>query len=180
MENENTVIEKVTEKANEEVTEKANEEVTGEAAGEASEEVAQKEAPRVDPNRRRMHAHLLQLVKGMGEIERDFPEADPDKLFYDRRFFVLTSPLVGLSPSMAYAALHPTEYRQRVMRYTAAKCAELYAAALQSGGMRPIENGLSAVACAPIQKSPETPAERAALRERIKKAAALGKKIFPS
>ena len=150
------------------------------AVEEAEEATGSCETEHQNEDRKRMRAHLRNLARSTSEIARDFPEADLEKLFLDRRYLVLTSPYMGFSPLEAYMALYPERARQRIMRYTAKRCAMMYASSLQAGGMRPIENGLSAVASVPQESPVQSKEARAVLRERIKKAAALGKKIFPS
>ena len=157
-----------------------NENITSEAVeNEIPAEQAEAAKPVLDPGKAMMRRHLAELVRKGESLQKSFGEADMKKLLCDRRFLLMTSPLVGLSPEDAYFALNREVMQRRAVQYTAKRCAEQYAQAVMSGSLRPIENGISAVGACPESALAQTPKERAALRERIRRAAVFGKKIFP-
>ncbi len=126
-----------------------------------------------------MRRHLAGIIRQAQSLQAAFPNVDTDAVLADRRFLLMTSPMVGLSPEDAYFALNRRTLQADAMRYAARKSAERLSDAIRSGSMRPIEHGVSAIAGASAARDGMTKAQRTALKAQIRQAAALGKKIFP-
>ena len=125
-------------------------------------------------------AHIRQHIENLQQQSRAFrqtlPEFDLKKELHDPMFARLTSPLVGLSVEDAYYALHRREMQQQAARITAAGLSR----SIQAGRMRPEENrGNQAASVTKLNYANASKQQREELKKEIRRAAALGEKIYP-
>lgn len=81
----------------------------------------------------------------------------------------------------AFYAVHRKEMQEMAQKRAAKETAEQLAASIQAGRQRPVENGTSAQAptTTHFDYGNMTKEQRAALRQKIREAAARGEKIYP-
>ena len=121
-------------------------------------------------------SHLASLHAQSAELAREIPDFDLRVALQDPDFLRMTSPAVGLSVRRAWYALHGEDRERQAARRAREEAAE----ALRRGAARPREGGrspggtLSRADPASLGR-----AERAALRQRIRDAAARGEKLYP-
>ena len=124
--------------------------------------------------------HIRQHIENLQQQSRAFrqtlPEFDLKKELHDPMFARLTSPLVGLSVEDAYYALHRKEMQQQAARITAAGLSR----SIQAGRMRPEENrGNQAASVTKLNYANASRQQREELKKEIRRAAALGEKVYP-
>lgn len=126
-------------------------------------------------------AHLMGLEREGEELKKLFPSFDLRIELQNPTFRRLTAPNVGISVQDAYFAVHRAEIQTAAMQTAAQKTAEKMSNAIASGTARPIENGTSqsSASVTKFDYAKASPAERAALKQRIREAAAEGKKVYP-
>lgn len=89
--------------------------------------------------------HLEGLRQQETEFKAEFPDFDlMAEIQANPAFARMTSPGGGLTVRQAYMALHGDEMMQRVSQASSAKAQENMSRAIQSGAMRPQENGMAA------------------------------------
>lgn len=86
------------------------------------------------------------------ELKRFYPQFDLQTEIQDQRFLDLMG--AGINMRTIYETLHHDEIIQALMQQTAKATAKQQAAAVQSGQMRPAENGMSSHPAALIVKDP--------------------------
>lgn len=129
----------------------------------------------------RIQQHFNSLVSQGEKLKAVFPKFDLAEELKNPTFARLTAPSSGLSLEDAYYAVHRKEIQEASVRITAQKTAQQISNSIQAGQRRPIENGSSGQT-SPAQifdYSKATPAQREALKQRIRNAAARGEKIYP-
>ena len=127
-------------------------------------------------------AEHIQKLEQQGEaMKATFPNFDLRKELQNPAFARMTSPNVGVSVEDAYYAVHRREIQTAAMQVTAQKTAQKISNAIQAGQRRPAENGTSgqAASVTSFDYSKASKAEREALKQRIRAAAARGEKIYP-
>lgn len=114
-------------------------------------------------------------------MKATFPNFDLRKELQNPAFARMTSPNVGVSVEDAYYAVHRREIQAAAMQVTAQKTAQKISNSIQAGQRRPAENGTSgqAASVTSFDYSKASKAEREALKQRIRAAAARGEKIYP-
>ena len=139
--------------------------------------------PPMDPAR--LEEHFRQHIRGLeqqGEaMKATFPNFDLRKELQNPAFARMTSPNVGVSVEDAYYAVHRREIQAAAMQVTAQKTAQKISNSIQAGQRRPAEHGTSgqAASVTSFDYSKASKAEREALKQRIRAAAARGEKIYP-
>lgn len=86
------------------------------------------------------------------ELKRFYPQFDLQTEIQDQRFLDLMG--AGINMRTIYETLHHDEIIPALMQQTAKATAKQQAAAVQSGQMRPAENGMSSHPAAQIVKDP--------------------------
>lgn len=127
-------------------------------------------------------AEHIQKLEQQGEaMKTTFPSFDLRKELQNPAFARMTSPNVGVSVEDAYYAVHRREIQAAAMQVTAQKTAQKISNSIQAGQRRPAENGTSgqAASVTSFDYSKASKAEREALKQRIRAAAARGEKIYP-
>lgn len=129
----------------------------------------------------RLQAHLDGLQRQGEEMKKVFPDFDLSRELENPAFLRMTSPGVGLSVEDAYYAVHRKEIQTAAMQQTARQTAEQMANAIRSGQRRPTEHGTSAQApsVTTFDYAHASKEQREALKQRIRDAAAHGKKLYP-
>ena len=128
---------------------------------------------------------IISHIKGLeaqGEaMKAVFPNFDLAEELKNPAFARMTSPNVGVSVEDAYYAVHRKELQTAAMQATAQKTAEHLSNAIQAGSRRPVENGTSgqAASVSKFDYRNASPEQRAALKQRIREAAARGEKLYP-
>ena len=156
---------------------------------ETAMEVDQKERTRVRQEKEEARtleqqkiAEHIQKLEQQGEaMKATFPNFDLRKELQNPAFARMTSPNVGVSVEDAYYAVHRREIQAAAMQVTAQKTAQKISNSIQAGQRRPAENGTSgqAASVTSFDYSKASKAEREALKQRIRAAAARGEKIYP-
>lgn len=125
--------------------------------------------------------HVLKLQQQAAAFQNVVPNFDLREEMKNPVFTRLTSPSVGLSVEDAFYAVHRKEMQQKSMQVAAQKTQEMISNAIQSGTHRPDETGTASQAPSVSQFDYRnaTPAQRKALKEEIRRAAAEGRKIYP-
>lgn len=125
--------------------------------------------------------HIQKLEKQGEAMKATFPNFDLRKELQNPAFARMTSPNVGVSVEDAYYAVHRREIQAAAMQVTAQKTAQKISNSIQAGQRRPAENGTSgqAASVTSFDYSKASKAEREALKQRIRAAAARGEKIYP-
>jgi hypothetical protein len=125
--------------------------------------------------------HISKLEQQGEALKAVFPNFDLRTEMQNPVFARLTSPSVGLSVEDAFYAAHRREIQAQSMQVAAQKTKEMVSNAIQSGTNRPDETGTAAQAPSVSQFDYKnaTPAQRKALKDEIRRAAAEGRKIYP-
>lgn len=121
--------------------------------------------------------HIMSLERQGNEMKKIFPNFDLRTELRNPSFARLTSPSVGLSVEDAYYAVHRKELQTAAAEVTAQKTAQMISNAIQSGSLRPQENGTSgqAPSVTTFDYRNMSPEQRKALKDRIRS----GEKIYP-
>lgn len=125
--------------------------------------------------------HILKLQQQGEQLKTVFTNFNLRSELQNPVFARLTSPGVGLSVEDAYYAVHRKDIQSAAMQATAAKTAEKLSNSIQSGQRRPSENGTAgqAPSVSTFDYRNASQAQREALKQRIRMAAARGEKLFP-
>lgn len=124
----------------------------------------------------------IQSLETQGEaLKKTFPNFDLRTELQNPSFARMTSPNVGISVEDAYYAVHRKEIQAAAMQVTAQKAAQKISNSIQSGQRRPAEAGASgqAPSVTTFDYRQASKAEREALKQRIRDAAARGEKVYP-
>jgi hypothetical protein len=125
--------------------------------------------------------HFVRLEQQAEAMRKVFPNFDLRTELQNPAFARMTSPNIGISVEDAYYAIHRNEIQTAAMQVTAQKTAEKISNAIQSGSRRPDESGTSSQApsVSTFDYRTASPAQREALKKRIRDAAARGEKLYP-
>ena len=124
----------------------------------------------------------FQKLEQQGEAMKSvFPKFDLRTELQNPAFARMTSPGVGLSVEDAYYAIHRKEIQTATAQAAAQQTAKKISNSIQSGQRRPAENGAGAQApsVTTFDYAKATKAQREALKQRIREAAARGEKLYP-
>lgn len=129
----------------------------------------------------RIISHIKSLEQQGKAMKTVFPNFNLATELKNPVFARMTSPNVGVSVEDAYYAVHRKEIQAAAMQVTAQKTAENLSNAIQAGSRRPVENGTSgqAASVSKFDYRNASPEQRAALKQRIRDAAARGEKVYP-
>ena len=92
-----------------------------------------------------LQQHFRKMQQQAGELKKLFPDFDLQRELQNPRFMQLTSPEVGMSVDDAFYSLHHNEIMEKQAEAIARRAKADAAAAIRSG-VRPRENGGSAMA----------------------------------
>ena len=129
----------------------------------------------------RIEAHFMGLQRQAEAMREVFPGFDLGRALDDPLFARMTAPDVGISVEDAWYALHRTEIQSAAMQVAAQKTAQMLSDSVRSGRLRPSENGTrpQGAGVAAFDYRAASPQQRAALKKRIREAAARGEKLYP-
>jgi len=161
--------------------------ITGEYENKALELGVSKEtAMKLDQQQRTVEQmkfqNHIQMLEQQGQaLKAVYPNFDLRTEMQNPVFARLTSPSGGLSVEQAFHAVHYKEIQAQSMQVAAQKTQEMISNAIQSGTNRPDETGTAAQApsVSKFDYKNATPAQRKALKDEIRRAAAEGRKIYP-
>ena len=122
--------------------------VTAESKAEEEARLAKEEAER----KNQRDAVFQKWDREAEELKRFYPQFDLQTEIQDQRFLDLMG--AGINMRTIYETLHHDEIIPALMQQTAKATAKQQAAAVQSGQMRPAENGMSSHPAAQIVKDP--------------------------
>jgi len=126
-------------------------------------------------------AHFLGLERQAEAMREVFPGFDLRMALHDPAFARMTAPDVGIRVEDAWYALHRNEIQSAAMQVAAQRTAQMISDQIRSGRMRPTENGSQpqGAGITVFDYRAATPAQRSALKKRIREAASRGEKIYP-
>jgi hypothetical protein len=129
----------------------------------------------------KLHNHFRSLEQQGEALKKVFPKFDLRTELQNPVFARMTSPNVGVSVEDAYHAVHRKEIMAAGMQVTAQQTAEKISNAIQAGSRRPDENGTSgqSASVTTFDYSKASKAQREALKQQIRAAAARGEKLYP-
>ena len=132
-------------------------------------------------DQQRMQNHILKLEQQGTAFRSIVPNFDLRNEMQNPIFARLTSPSVGLSVEDAFYAVHRKEMQQQSMQVAAQQAQQMISNAIQSGTNRPDETGTASQApsVSRFDYKNATPAQRKALKDEIRRAAAEGRKLYP-
>jgi len=121
--------------------------------------------------------HFAGLERQAEEMKQSVPGFDLGKELENPLFVRLTSPYMGVAVEDAFYTVHRRELQEAAAKNTAEKLSN----AIQAGGRRPEENGLSgkAASVTVFDYRKASPEQKMALKRRIREAAARGEKVYP-
>ena len=129
----------------------------------------------------KLRNHFAKLEQQGEALKKVFPNFDLRTELQNPVFARMTSPNVGVSVEDAYHAIHRREIMQAGMQVTAQQTAQKISNAIQAGARRPDENGTSgqSASVTTFDYSKASKAQRDALKQQIRAAAARGEKLYP-
>ena len=129
----------------------------------------------------KLQNHFKKIQQQSEDLKKVFPEFDLRTELQNPTFVRLTSPGVGLSVEDAYHTIHRKEILARGMQVTAQQTKEQISNAIQAGSMRPDESGVTgqSASVTTFDYSKASKAQRDALKQQIRAAAARGEKLYP-
>lgn len=161
--------------------------ITGEYEDKALEMGVSKEtAMKLDQQQRTLEQQKIQNhfrnLEQQGEaMKATYPDFDLRAELQNPVFARMVHPNVGVSVEDAYYAVHRKEIQAASMQVAAQRAAQKISNAVQSGSRRPQENGTTAKAPSEVTFDwhNATPEQRAEMKQRIRQAAAQGRKVYP-
>ena len=129
----------------------------------------------------RIQNHFRSLEQQGEALKKVFPKFDLRTELQNPVFARMTSPNVGVSVEDAYRVVHRKEIEAAQSQVIAQKTAEKMSNAIQAGSRRPDENGTSgqSASVTTFDYSKASKAQRDALKQKIRAAAARGEKLYP-
>jgi hypothetical protein len=115
------------------------------------------------------------------QLKEKYPDFDLGRELQNPVFLRLTSPDAGVSLEDAYYTVHRREIQHSAMETAARQTAQRISNSIRSGTARPVENGTAAptATVTALDYRSADPAQRNALKARIRQAAARGEKLYP-
>lgn len=146
------------------------------AALQAAGTPATEEAPREEAD---VEKHFLTLRTQAAALQQSYPGFSLEKAMEDPQFLRLTAP-GGVSVEQAFYALHHHDIQRATLTVAAQHAAQALSKSIASGH-RPLENGTTRQAGSGLTMNyrAATPAQRQALKDSIRAAAARGEKLYP-
>ncbi len=129
----------------------------------------------------KLRNHFMKMEQQGESLKKVFPSFDLRQEMQNPVFARLTHPSVGLSVEDAYHAVHRKEIDAARSQVIAQRTTEQISNAIQAGSRRPDENGTSgqAPSVTTFDYSKASKAQRDALKQQIRAAAARGEKLYP-
>ena len=130
----------------------------------------------------RIRDHFTKLEQQGEALKKVFPSFDLRAELQNPMFARMTAPGTGLmSVEDAYRAVHRKEIEAAQSQVIAQRTAEKMSNAIQAGSRRPDENGTSgqSASVTTFDYSKASKAQREALKQQIRAAAARGEKLYP-
>ena len=129
----------------------------------------------------KLRNHFMKLEQQGEALKKVFPNFDLRTELQNPVFARMTSPNVGVSVEDAYHAIHRKEIMTAGMQVTAQQTAQKISNAIQAGARRPDENGTSgqSPSVTTFDYTKASKAQRDALKQQIRAAAARGEKLYP-
>ena len=130
----------------------------------------------------RIQQHFVRLEQQGEALKKVFPNFDLRKELQNPVFARMTAPGTGImSVEDAYRAVHRNEIEAAQSQVIAQRTAEKISNSIQAGSRRPDENGTSgqSASVTTFDYSKASKAQRDALKQQIRAAAARGEKLYP-
>ena len=129
----------------------------------------------------KLRNHFMKMEQQGEALKKVFPKFDLRTEMQNPVFARLTHPSVGLSVEDAYHAVHRKEIDVARSQVIAQRTTEQISNAIQAGARRPDENGTSSQApsVTTFDYSKASKAQRDAIKQQIRAAAARGEKLYP-
>ena len=130
----------------------------------------------------RIQQHFVRLEQQGEALKKVFPNFDLRKELQNPVFARMTAPGTGImSVEDAYRAVHRNEIEAAQSQVIAQRTAEKISNSIQAGSRRPDENGTSgqSASVTTFDYSKANKAQRDALKQQIRAAAARGEKLYP-
>ena len=130
----------------------------------------------------KLHDHFVNLEKQGEALKKVFPKFDLRTELQNPAFARMVAPGTGImSVEDAYNAVHRKEIAAAQSQVIAQQTAQKISNAIQAGSRRPDENGTSgqAASVTTFDYSKASKAQREALKQQIRAAAARGEKLYP-
>ena len=145
------------------------------------DQARQKREEAFNLEQQKLHNHFKSLEQQGEALKKLFPKFDLRTELQNPVFARMTSPNVGVSVEDAYHAVHRKEIMAAGMQVTAQQTAQKISNAIQAGSRRPDENGTSgqSASVTTFDYSRASKAQRDALKQQIRAAAARGEKLYP-
>lgn len=148
------------------------------------EAVARRRAETAQNKARRDSAlleHFRSLQTQATALREKYPEFDLARELEDPTFLRLTAPDTGVSLEQAYYTVHRDRIEAKALRLAAQRTADRISGAIRAGALRPVENGAAGAApsVTVFDYRTATPAQREALKKRIRLAGTRGEKLYP-
>lgn len=146
-----------------------------------AEAITRQNQPQETPQQRFM-AHIRKLQHQAQDFQTVVPGFDLRQELRNPLFVRLTGPGVGLSVEDAFYAVHRKAMQEKSMEAAAQQATRMISNAIASGSHRPEESGTAAQApsVSRFDYRNATPEQRKALKDAIRKAAAEGRKLYPT
>lgn len=142
----------------------------------------QKRQEEMNLEQQKIQQHFIKLEQQGEELKKVFPKFDLRTELQNPVFARMTAPGQGLmSVEDAYRAVHRKEIEAAQSQVIAQRTAEKMSNAIQAGSRRPDENGTSgqSASVTTFDYSKASKAQRDALKQQIRAAAARGEKLYP-
>lgn len=148
---------------------------------EKRDQARQQKQEAMNLEQQKLHNHFRSLEQQGEALKKVFPNFDLRTELQNPVFARMTSPNVGVSVEDAYHAIHRKEIAAAQSQVIAQRTAQNISNAIQAGSRRPDENGTSgqAASVTTFDYSKASKAQRDALKQQIRAAAARGEKLYP-
>ena len=136
-----------------------------------------------DAARLEFQQHMMKLQEQAMELRQIVPDFDLNRELENEDFVRMTSPMAGLTVQQAYYAVHHDELMAAMGQAAVNQAQQRLANAIRANQQRPQESGADGMQAAPppVRRYSElTRAEREAVKQRIRRAAARGEKVYPT
>ncbi len=136
-----------------------------------------------DAARLEFQQHMMKLQEQAMELRQIVPDFDLNRELENEDFVRMTSPMAGLTVQQAYYAVHHDELMAAMGQAAVNQAQQRLANAIRANQTRPQESGADGMQAAPppVRRYSElTKAERETVKQRIRRAAARGEKVYPT
>lgn len=141
------------------------------------EEARRKKAEEQNAAEMRLRGHFESLQAQSAELQNVYPDFNLQRELENPAFVRMTSPEGGLSVEQAFYAVHYKELREAEASAVASRTREALANSIRSNRERPRENGSATATISAPNPKAMSKADREALKDRIRKAAARGEHL---